>query len=197
MSDWIFDTPWWLPTLIAIVGAVMFWNGNRHRNTRMTRGGIGVILAAVLLCVVSWVVDTPKEKAIAGSKKLIESFEKKDWPGFSSVLARDVTVTLLNSPEAIYADRDSLVAAAKDAQEKYKFESMHILSMSANQTQTIISVDLDLMSTQDLTMGRPITSAWRFEWQEAADGWALERIVAVEIARQPVGQVRPMFPRGK
>ena len=194
MSDWIFDTPWWLLALIAIIAAVFFWQGNRRRSTRLMQAGLGVILLAIALGLTSFFVQTPKERALAQSRKLIESFEKQDWKSFESVLPPNVTVSLLNSPDTIYSTREKLVAGAKKAQASYNFQSMHILSISADQADTLVTVDLELISTQELTMGRPITSAWRFEFQEAADGWALERIIAVKIANQPVDQIKPMFP---
>jgi hypothetical protein len=196
MNDLLFDTPWWLLALIAIVGIVLSVSGNRRGNGKVMKAGMGVILLAIVLGLVSFLVETPKERALSQSRKLINSFEKQDWKAFESVLPPNVTVSLLNSPDTIYSNRDKLVAGARNAQEQYHFQSMHVLSISADQADTLITVDMELISTQDFTMGRPITSALRFEWQEAADGWALERIIALKIANVPVDQVKPMFPRG-
>jgi hypothetical protein len=194
VSDWLFETPWWLPTLIVAVGVFLLWNGNRLTNSKLTRAGAAACLLAVLLVIISALVNTPKERAIAGSKKLINSFEKRDWTSFQSVLAPDVSVTLLNDPQTIYPNRQTLVAAAKDAQDRYNFSSVRITSMSAVQADTLISVNIDIITVQEKPVNFPVTSAWRFEWQEAADGWALERIIALKIANQSVDRVRPMFP---
>src|SRR2546423_173528 len=70
MTNLLFDTPWWLPTLLAGVGIVLFWNGNRTQETRLRNIGMALMGAAVLVCAISYFIDTDLEKCVKQSKQL-------------------------------------------------------------------------------------------------------------------------------
>ena len=57
-----------------------------------------------------------------------------------------------------------------------------------------ITVSLSVLSVQEQTAGRPITSTWEFDWLQSADGWALYKIRAIQVANQQAEQIQPMFP---
>ena len=57
-----------------------------------------------------------------------------------------------------------------------------------------ITVTISLISTQDITAMRPITSTWEFDYVESADGWHLSEVHAVEIGRQQGQGMESMFP---
>src|ERR1051326_6457449 len=138
MSDLLFDTPWWLPTLLIAAAIVLFVLGNNRTNLRLRNAGIGVAALAIVLCLVSYFVQTPKEKALNNTRRLVSAFEKQDWTTFQSLMPPRITLGLLNYPGSIYTNRDDLVAGAKNAQEKYKFKSIIITSIDADQADTLI-----------------------------------------------------------
>src|SRR5437868_997147 len=97
MTNLLFDTPWWLPTLLAGVGIVLFWNGNRRQETRLRNIGMALMGAAVLVCAISYLVDTDLEKCVKQSKQLAHDVEKQDWAGMKSMLDANATVGVINS----------------------------------------------------------------------------------------------------
>jgi hypothetical protein len=137
MTDLIFQTPWWLPTLIAVAGVILFVTGNARTETRVRTAGLGVIGLAVLLAVVSYLVDTPRETAEKRSRELCYAFEKADWPKMTSILDTGTTVTVLNN--TIYATREEIIAAAQRAHTQHGFKSVRVLNASAEQQDTLIT----------------------------------------------------------
>ena len=194
MSDLLFDTPWWLPTLLLAAGVVLFITGNNRQIPRIRLAGVVVFLLAIALILVSYFVMTPRERALANTRKLVTSFVDRDWATFQSLLPEQVSLALLNHPDSIYSNRAKLVAGAKQAQEKYNFKAIHITGIDAVQTDTLITVSLDVISEQEVTMGRPFPSSWQFDWQETANGWLLVHITALKIANMPADQIRGDFP---
>src|SRR5829696_8011445 len=127
-TDLLFETPWWLPTVIAAVGAVLFYTANKRREVKLRTIGLGVIALGVLVALVSYFVDTPKERAVDGSKRLVQSVANRDWATMQSLLHPKASVSIANLPATLYNDRDQIVARAKDGAERYGIKSATVLS---------------------------------------------------------------------
>lgn len=193
MRELLFETPWWLPTVIFLAGAGLFIAGNNRRRFRLRTAGAGVVILAAVLVGVSYFVDTPAEKCLKNTRELIAAFQKKDWATFESLLDPRASVAI-NSSITLYSNRADIVQAARRAQEMYQFTTARVLGAEAVQQDSLISVTLTLFTDQRATMGRPFTSTWRFEWQDFGKGWTLWRITALRIADRPAEQLRPQFP---
>lgn len=180
MGELFFDTPWWLPALIAGVGVVLFITGNNRRETKVRGAGIALAVLALLVVAVSSFVDTPREKVMKDTRRLVEAVEKRDWQTMTSLL--DPRCSLEK-----YANREQIVKAAQEACEQFNVTSIRITSLVADQTDTLITVTLDILSEQDLTMGRPYPTSWQLGWQKTAAGWSLRNINVLE-SRQPGSQ---------
>lgn len=194
MQELLFDTPWWLPAIILLVGAGMFIAANRRRQFRLRTAGLGVVILAAMLIGVSYFVDTPAEKCLKNTRALISAFGQKDWSKFESLLDPRASVAI-NSSITIYSNLRDIVQAAQRAQEIYQFTTVRVLGAEATQQDSLITVTLTLFTDQRATMGRPFTSTWRFEWQDFGKGWTLWRITALRIADRPADQLRPQFPK--
>jgi len=190
----LFETPWWLPTVVIVVGTVIFYTANKRRETKLRSAGLAVAALGVGLALVSYFVDTDQERVVKRTRQLVAAFEKKDWPGLKAMLHPRVTLSIANLPVTIYTDREQLVARAQDAADRYGFQSVTITSLDARQDQTLITVSLNVLSIQEQTAGRPITSGWEFDWLESADGWALYKIRAMQVANQQGERIEQMFP---
>src|SRR4051812_12349549 len=114
MANLLFDTPWWLPTLLVGVGIVLFWNGNRRQETKLRNIGLLLVAAAAGMMAVSYLVDTPLEKAVKQTKLLVNSVETSDWTAMRSILGANTQLSVLGGP-AVYESRDEIVDAAKRA----------------------------------------------------------------------------------
>jgi HAMP domain-containing protein len=193
LTDYLFNTPWWLPTTIAVVGAVLAYSANKRQETRLRATGLAVILLAVLLGVVSYFVDTDLEKAVKQTRQLVNAFEEKDWDAFRAGLHPNTSLGVLNGL-TLYRGRDMIATKAREASDRYGFRAVNITSLKSRQDQTLITVTIGIVSTQDITAMRPVTSTWEFDYLEAADGWYLNEVRAVEIGRQQGQGMQSMFP---
>ncbi len=191
MSELLFDTPWWLPGLVGAVGVILFVTGNKRAENNIRNAGAAVVLLAILLAAVSYFVDTPRETALKRSHELVDAFERADWATMTSILDPTAAVTVLNFP--IYSNRDAIMTAAKKAHEQYGFKSVNVLTSSATQADTLITVNVFLLSEQD-ALGRTLNSEWQFEWQQTPDGWSLVEIRGLKIGQSTGDQIRNMFP---
>jgi hypothetical protein len=191
----LFETPWWLPTVVVLVGTVLFSTANKRGERKLRNIGLAVAALGIGLALLSYFVDTDQERAVKRTKELVAAFEKRDWVTLRSLLHPRVTLGIANVPVTLYSDRDQIVARAQDAAERYNFHSITITSMDARQDQTLITVSLNLLSIQEQTGGRPITSTWEFDWLQSADGWSLYKIRAIQVANQQAERIEPMFPR--
>ena len=191
----LFETPWWLPTVVVVIGAVVFYTANKRGEARLRRAGVIIAALGVGLALVSYFVDTDRERAVKRTRQLVTSFEDKDWATMRSLLHPKASVGIANVPITLYNDREQIVARAQDAADRYGFRSVNITSLDARQDQTIITVSLSVISVQEQTGGRPITSTWEFDWLESADGWSLYKIRAIQVGGQQGDRIEPMFPR--
>lgn len=193
LTDYLFDTPWWLPSLIGVVGAVLAYTANKRQETRLRTIGLLVILLAATLAVVSYLVDTDLERAEKQTRRLVNAFEEEDWAMFRAMLDRNTSLGVLNGV-TLYRGGDQIAAKAREASDKYGFRAVNVTSMKSRQDQTLITVTIAVISTQDVTAMRPITSTWEFDYVESADGWYLNEVRAVEIGRQQGQGMESMFP---
>ena len=191
----LFETPWWLPTVIILVGAVLFYTANQRRESKLRNVGLVIAALGAGLALVSYLVDTDQERAVKRTKQIVASFENKDWATMRSLLHPRVTLGIANVPLNLYTDRDQIVARAQDAADRYGFRSVTITSLNARQDQTIITVSLSLLTTQEYTGGQPIPSTWEFDWLQSAEGWSLYKIRAIRIGNHEADQIEPMFPK--
>ena len=192
MNDLVFDTPWWLPTVIAIAGAWMLTDGNRRGRDGLRNAGAAVFLAAVALVAVSFFVDTDKETCLKRTGALVDSVEKQDWPRFASLLDD-------NTSFAGYSGKSEMVDGAKRSAALIGLKKAYVTSKTARQTDTLITVAFDAASEQDMPP-YPVRSSWEVDWQQRGERWLLYRVTLVAVNGQPadaaVGRL-PSVPHGR
>src|SRR5206468_2646516 len=127
----------------------------------------------------SYFVDTDIEKVNKRTRLLVDSVSMHDWKTFESLLDPRIRF-------AVYDNRAALVEGAKLTADRIGLKSAKVRSTHATQDPLSITVDLDAISVQDITMDRPMPTSWRFEWQNGPDGWQL-----LHITLLPNGQVTP------
>lgn len=194
MSDLLFDTPWWLPTIIAFVGVILFVKGNRRQNANIRTAGTAVIGAAILLILVSYFVDTDTEKCLNGTRRLVQAVEQQDWKTFDSLLDPQATLELERGKPA-YSGRDELTKAARAGVERAGLKSATITHKEAKQDGPVVTVSMRVFTTQDLSMGRPLDSDWELDWQEANGHWLVRRIRNVQVQGISAQQLQRELPK--
>jgi hypothetical protein len=193
MANLLFDAPWWLPTILAGLGIFLFWTGNRRQESKVRNAGTGFLLAAVAVLLLSYFIDTDVEKAVKRSRTLVNSVEARDWTTLRNSMGPNVSLGMLGATDR-YVKREEIVGGAKAAVEQYGVKNVHILSTSTEETDQLISVTMTVISEQDITMGRPITTSWKLEYQRSGKDWPLERITCIKIANLTGEAAARQFP---
>jgi hypothetical protein len=193
MADLLFDTPWWLPTLLAGVGIVLFFNGNRRQEAQLRNIGLALAAAAAVLLTVSYLVDTPLEKAVKETSRLVRAIEAQDWNTLRSILDPNTSVSVMGAYQ-VYGTRDQIVDGAKRAYDRYGIKNVKIFSTDARRDDTLISINMTLLSDHD-AIGRTINTNWDFEWQQSGDDWHLVRIINQKIGNLRGDRAGQQFPR--
>src|SRR4051812_33750736 len=116
MRDLLFDTPWWLLTPIGVTGIALLMAGNSRQDRTLIRSGLGVILLGIALAVVSYLVDTPREKVVKGTHALIDAAVARDGQAMANQLHANAVLGGWNRKQIIegapvYADRFGLKKA--------------------------------------------------------------------------------------
>ena len=184
MKDFFFDAPLWVLCVLVAAGIAIWWAGNNRVDKPMKRIGLAVLLAGVALALTSFLFDTDQEKVTKQTERLVQAVNARDWKAFESVLDAQTRF-------AFYRDREMIVRGAKQTADDIGLKSVRITGMTVDKKDSVITVDLRAMSEQDRTMGRPVVTDWRFDWQNLGAGWKLmtitplkgEQVTAEEIQR--------------
>ena len=164
--NYIYETPWWLPTGIALLGVILFVTGNNRLEKRLRLAGIIVIALAVILAVVSFFLDSPREKVIKRTHGLVESVDAHQWDKMGSYLSPNVTI-------ANFSGRDMVVKAAQTAAEASNLKQVRVVSVDATVLPDHIRATLRVNTS--LREGAGFTD-WVLEWEEADGGWVVRNI---------------------
>jgi len=178
MTDYLFDTPWWLPLAVVVIGIVLWASGNRRVDRTLKRFGAAVMLAGLLIAGISYFVDTDKEKALAKTSQLVQAVSSRDWAKFQEVLHPKVQFML-------YKNRDALVSGAKATADQIGLKWVKVTGTQVKQDPQGVVVDLSCFSDQD-AVGQMIKTSWRFDFTEGSDGWLITKITFI-----PDGALKP------
>ena len=180
MSDLLFDVPWWIPTVLALLGIFIFWNGNNRQQAKLRNIGTGLVLLAVMWFAVSYFVDTDKEKCEKGTVKLVADVTKGEWNDFHSMLSPNVVFRVQGGNS--YAEgSDKVSTFAKAGADSIKLESAYVQSHHADQTGTIITVTANIFSTQSASYQPTINSSFQFDWELLNEGWKVREIRIMQV----------------
>src|SRR5512142_2223165 len=94
MSQLLFEAPWWLWALPGAAGIFLLLVGNTRQNRQLLRAGAALLVLAVALFLVSWLVDTPREKSIKQTRALIKQIQAGDWTAVQKLLAPRVKLAV-------------------------------------------------------------------------------------------------------
>jgi hypothetical protein len=176
MTELLFDTPLWLTATIIGAGVLLFWMGNVRLEKKIRNAGEALLGLAVLLLLVSAVMDTPRERVIYQTRELVHSVEKRDWPAMTQLLDPRCTLDKYNN-------RDEIVAAAQTAVERFEIRNITMTSLDAKQDAASITVHLDVLSELNISMGRPVPTRWQLDWQKSAGQWLLRNVNVLESSQ--------------
>lgn len=188
MNDLLFDVPWWIPTLLGVIGLVLLVRGNRRQHRRTRNAGAIVLLVAVAWALVSDLVDTPKEKCQKLTRQFVQSVVNRDWTHFDGLMEPGVTFQFVGSSWQI-SGRDELEQRVRAAAVQIGLKSATILDMEATQTDETVTITFKVFSRQEFSLDEPIASRWQFGWRLTNGQWRLHEINALEVSGATPEQV--------
>lgn len=191
MRDLLFSVPWYLPTILGIVGLALFVSGNRRQNPQVRTAGVAVIGLAILWAVVSYLVETPKEICEKQTRQYVRAVVDRDWPTFDRLMEPDVRFT--DGTDWQIAGRDTWSGDVKSGAEQIGLKSASISSMNLDEKSEAIIATITVYSTQDTTLERPIDSEWTLEWRQSGGRWLLHELRPVQVTGASLDQVRGML----
>lgn len=191
MRDLLFSVPWYLPTLLVIVGLALFVSGNRRQKPQLRTSGVAVIGLAILWAVVSYLVETPKEICERETRQYVRAIVDRDWPTFDRLMEPAVRFT--DGTDWQIAGRDSWAADVKSGAEQIGLKGASISSLTVSEAGDAIITTITVYSTQDATLDRPVDSEWNFEWRRSGGQWLLHELRPVRVSGASLDQVRGML----
>ena len=193
LTDLLFHTPWWLPTFLGIIGVVLFITGNNRQEFRIRTAGLVTVALAILLAVVSYLVDTDLEKAEKGTRALVHAVEQRDWNTLSNLLDAHASVAVQNAG-TVANNRTDIVNLAHAGVDQFGLRHARVTSLDSRQEQTLITITIDALTEQD-QFQYPLPSQWQFEWQRTHEGVRVMRITNLKVGNETGAGARAKFPK--
>jgi hypothetical protein len=186
--DLLFAPAWYYPVVLLLVAVVLFWNGNRRLDKTLKNVGGGLALLAVGWGGVAYLVQTPKERALAHTKSLIQAYQAHDWPRFQSLLDPGTTL-------ASYGSREVIVRAAQASIDNPGVKEVYTLSTEAQQNGAHVVVTTTIATTLERLGGQPVRSTWQFEFVNMNGTWTLTTITPLALEGQSAEPILRQLPR--
>jgi len=193
MSDLLFDVPWWLPSLLGIIGISLAISGNRRQNERTRAWGLGVIALAVSWALLSFLVDTDKEKCQKLTKQFVQSVVARDWTTFDNSLDPNVSFRFAGTAWSIVG-KDTLDQALRADISHVGVQSARITGIDARQDSGTITVHISVWSTQHSTMDQALNSEWELDWHKPQTKFLLTQIRALRVANLTPEDIKSSLP---
>ncbi|HVT90339.1 MAG TPA: hypothetical protein VHD56_15915 [Tepidisphaeraceae bacterium] len=185
MSDLLFETPWWLPTFCIVAGVFIWWVGNNRQDNSSKRIGLSVLLAGVLIALVSYLVETPREHAVRRTRELAAAADTHNWTRFQSLLDPQTSFYGITGPEAI-------TKAAQNVSDQYSLRSVKITGLETEKAASIIKVSIRVFTEIGAQSG---VSDWQLQYQNLGEGWKLYSVAALTNEQISEEQIRQRIGR--
>ena len=182
MNELLFHTSWWILGATALGGLALLLFGNRRTDKAIQRIGIGIVLLALLLGALRFFFPTPRERMENRTKALVRAVDQKDWNALKSLLNADTVFS--NRSRTIAGGRDNILAMVQSASDRFGLKSVSIIGIESQQTDTMVTVNIEAYSIQDATQDRPETSSWQMDYEQSGNDWVLEKITALRVGSE-------------
>lgn len=182
ISDLFLHMPWWMAALIIIGGVSLFFVGNRRMDKATQRIGLGLAALGALLILLHILFPSAQELMQRRTRQFVHAIDARDWSTAGQLLDADTVVGTASATLA--SGRDAILAAIRQACDQFGVHSVSIVRSSAERTETMITVSVDVMSNQEATQDRPIFSRLQFDYEQSGDDWVLEKIEVIAVGDQ-------------
>jgi hypothetical protein len=141
MYDLLFSPPWYLLSLVTIVGLVIAYLSNKRLDTRTRNMGLRIVAVAIVWFITGWLVETPKEAADAGMHRMVKAVVAADQQAMRRELAPEVALGSLG--------RDEVVAFLASVSEEWGLKSITITGLDMEERGTEVVATLRVISQHD------------------------------------------------
>ncbi|HWE02641.1 MAG TPA: hypothetical protein VG326_09550 [Tepidisphaeraceae bacterium] len=194
MNDLLFDVSWWIPALLAVIAISLVVNGDKRQVSRVRNAGVGLLLVAVGWALLSYFVDTDKEKVNKQTHRLIKDVVDGDWADFRSHLT--VSATFATKAGTVVTGGDLVSTYAQTSAERIHVTSATVRDLTDEEHDGVIATRFSLVSTQDALT--PIeTSTWEFDWEKTTAGWKASSLRLISIRDVPSDDLFRELMKGK
>ncbi|MDB5299827.1 MAG: hypothetical protein JWO87_1490 [Phycisphaerales bacterium] len=196
MSDLLFDVSWWIPTLLAVIGIALTLRGNASQKSNVRTAGLAVFALAVGWFLLSFVVDTDKEKAQNGTKVLLQSIVEGNWPKFQAMLTPQASVTVQGQSTGI-TGAEEVMRMAKAGAETIHLTGASVRSSEAEQDGSSIQVKAQIVSIEEFPQAPTMPSTWQFTWENTPAGWRVREIRLLKLHDLKAEDMQQIMPKGR
>ena len=173
--EYLYETPWWLPTGFILVGVVLLVSGRSRPSKRMVGAGMALLVFAGVLITASYVLKSDREQVVDNTEALVQKTVARDWAGVERLLHPDVAVADL------WRGRSLALAGGRAAVERWGLRSANIAG------------PLGVLEVSDSYVVRmrvaaqagdiPTVTDWELRWEEDASRVAVARCTGDAHAR--------------
>jgi hypothetical protein len=196
MSDLLFDVPWWIPTLLAIIGIALMFRGNAQQKPGVRTAGLAVFALAVGWFLMSYFVDTDKEKARKGTKVLLQAVVDQNWTKFQSMLTPQASVTVQGQPTGV-TGAENVRTMAQTGAEAIHLTGASMRSAEAEQDGAFIQIQAQVVSIEEFPQAPTMPSTWQFTWENTPAGWRVREIRLIKLGDLRPEDMKQMMPKGR
>src|SRR5438067_9532939 len=164
-------------------------SGNARQNKNLLRSGLVVLLLGILLAVVSYLVDTPREKVIKGTHALVQAAVERDKTKLAATLHPNASLAGWNRQQIIdgavvYADRFGLKGTT--------ITGMDVHEDNPSQYTVTMRV-IARFQGQNLPYDN-VPTDWQLHWWEMPDGkWMLKDVIPIGSGNLTGGQMSKQY----
>ena len=197
MRELLFDTPYWLLGLFAVLGIGLWFSGNARNDKRFQYAGYASLLVALTLALLSYFVDTDREIVIKRTRQIVEAVSKKDT----------ATALKLLHPLRILADmnRQQIADRIGTAADQFGVTNVRITSLDVTPQPLGEEMTAALAATADLANspypGGGVPSTWDLTWVKSNNEWLLRDITPKSVPGMDpgnlIGRLQSLKPFGK
>jgi hypothetical protein len=196
MSDLLFDVPWWIPTLLAVIGIALMFRGNAQQKSNVRTAGLAVFALAIGWFLLSYLVDTDKEKAQKGTKVLLQSAVDQNWTKFQSMLTPQASVTVQGQPTGV-TGAENVKSMAQTGAEAIHLTGASMRSAEAEQDGPFIQIKAQVVSIEEFPQAPTMPSTWQFTWENTPAGWRVREIQLIKLGDLRPEDMKQMMPKGR
>ena len=181
LNQWLFSTPWWLPAIIAAVGAALWISGNKRIDKTLKVVGLGIALIGVALALVSYFVETKVERVTRRTRELVSAVAGRDWPKTASLLDEKASFKAQSyfSFQELNG-RQEIVGRAQEQVDRAGLTGARVTALDVQDNGPLLTASMTVFSTHDRGPGLT-RSDWQLAWEKTADDWVVTDITFIRL----------------